>query len=378
MITNLIVAGLVLALLFIALILTKKNKLLQDYYLAFFIFLLGIYLILKYFFYHKLEQEFPIIIYLDIYFWVLLGPIIFIYTLISISKEKVFKTKYFLTLIPAGIVTILFYKYIFLSPLDFFVDDDYTYSIFFEIGAIVWLYNSPIFYILTIIFLRKHQNSINDYYSSPKSVDLKWLYYLSNGFALFLFVLLFKTALVWLFNLDVIFDLYEISIIITVIYIFGIGFFGLKQQGIFINPIVDQSDDNDRIRKQSNGNYQKSSIDDNEADKILQKLNLLMKEEEPFLECELNLPMLASKIDVSTNKLSQVINKYLNKNFFDYVNDYRIEKVKGLLSDSSYNHYKVIELAYQSGFNSKSTFYNLFKKVEGITPTEFRKMSQTK
>jgi len=382
--TNLNFAGLILAILFIALILTKKNKLIQDYYLAFFIFLLGTYLVLKYIFQNKLELNYPIIIYFDIYYWVLLGPTLYVYTLISICKDNRFKSKYLFTLIPALLVTILFYQYIFILPLDFISEEQKTFPIYVDIGAIIWLYNSPIFYILTILTLRKHRKSIVNFYSSRKSVDLKWLYYLSNGFAVFLFLLLFKTTIRWLFNWEILLDFYGISVVVTVLYIFGIGFFGFKQQGIFNNlPNFNENSGlsslktNNAGNKNGNGNYQKSAIDETEAAKIISKLKILMAEEEPFLECELNLPMLANKIGVSTHKLSQVINKYFNKNFFDYINEYRINKVKSLLSDSANNHFKIIELAYQSGFNSKTTFYNLFKKNEGLTPSEFRQKFQS-
>jgi len=103
-----------------------------------------------------------------------------------------------------------------------------------------------------------------------------------------------------------------------------------------------------------------------------------MQSEEPYLESELYLAALTDKVYVSTHKLSQVINEYLNKNFFDFVNEYRIERVKEFLSNPEYNQLKIVSLAYDSGFSSKSTFYNTFKKSEGITPAEYRKKYQQK
>ena len=103
-----------------------------------------------------------------------------------------------------------------------------------------------------------------------------------------------------------------------------------------------------------------------------------MLSEQLYLESELHLAALAVKVNVSTHKLSQVINEYLDKNFFDFVNEYRIEKVKEFLGDPNYNKFKIVSLSYDSGFSSKSTFYNLFRKLEGMTPGEYRQKHQLK
>jgi hypothetical protein len=100
-------AGLVLALLFITLILTKKDKQLRDYLLAFFIFLLGTYLLIKYVFENELVRSYPIIIYSDIYYWVLLGPTLYVYTMVLSRGENRLRPKYLYSLLPAFLVTIL-------------------------------------------------------------------------------------------------------------------------------------------------------------------------------------------------------------------------------------------------------------------------------
>ena len=74
-----------------------------------------------------------------------------------------------------------------------------------------------------------------------------------------------------------------------------------------------------------------------------------------------------------TNHTSQIINENLNKNFFDFVNDYRINEVKKCLSDSKFSHYTLLAIAYECGFNSKSSFNSLFKIKTGLTPSEYQK-----
>jgi len=383
--TNLNLAGLVLALLFIALILSKKDKQLRDYILAFFIFLLGSFLLIKYVFQNELVQTYPVIIYLDIYYWTLLGPSLYVYTMLSTRGENSLRAKYLYTLLPAILVTICFYKIILFNPLAL-AEDGYLLTDLEITGLFIWLYNSPVFYILSIIELRKHQKRIKNHYSFSTSVDLKWLYYLSNGFGIFILFILIKALINIIFKWEIPIDNYNISIIVAIIYLFGIGFFGYKQKGIFDESSLDKTEVKDQNDNQlaitpvnkTEVSYQKSGLNKDEAILIENKLKSLMQSEQLFLESELDLPALSKKVEISTHKLSQVINENLNKNFFDFVNEYRIQKVKELLLDPANNQYKIISLAYDSGFNSKSTFYSLFKKIEGITPAEYRRKYQRK
>ena len=381
--TSLNIAGLVLAIFFITLILAKKGKQVRDYLLAFFIFLLGTFLLIKYVFQYDLYNTYPIIVYLDIAYWVLLGPTLYVYTLVSIKGENRLRLNYVFTLIPATLVVICFSRYIFGTVTDLFNNKE-NLPVIAVIGIYIWLYNSPIFYILTIIGIRKHQKKIKNHYSSSKSVDLKWLYYLSHGFAVFILFLLTRGVISYVFNWEFPFNNYSISLGVVFIYIFGIGFYGYRQQGIFINDTVINAESENPEKKmglviQGNKNhlsYQKSGLNNEEAQIILSKLKNLMISEQPYLESELHLSALAVKVDVSTHKLSQVINESLNKNFFDFVNEYRIEKVKKLLSDPENNQLKIVSLAYDCGFSSKSTFYSLFKKSEGLTPAQYRLKNQ--
>lgn len=381
--TGLNIAGLILALFFITLILSKKHKQVHDYLLSFFILLLGNFLVVKYVFQYDLYNSYPIIVYIDICYWVLLGPTLYIYTLVITRGENHLRINYLYTLIPAILVILCFSGYIFGTPTDLFNNwESPTMTVL--IGRYIWFWNSPFFYLLTILAIRKHQKSIKDHFSFLKSVDLNWLYYLSHGFAIFILFLLIRGILYSVFGWEFPFGNYGISLVAVFMYIFGIGFYGYKQRGIFDNSTI--IDDQNKIQNlpeisdmkddRNHQSYQKSGLNNEEALQILSKLKSLMVKEEPYLESELHLSELAAMVDVSTHKLSQVINESLHKNFFDFVNEYRIEKVKDLLSNPGYNQLKIVSLAYDSGFSSKSTFYTLFKKSEGITPAEYRKKNQ--
>src|SRR5690606_28387216 len=99
----------------------------------------------------------------------------------------------------------------------------------------------------------------------------------------------------------------------------------------------------------------------------------LMELEKPYLNSELNLVKLAEQMNLSTHQLSFLINNAFGENFFNFINRYRVRKAKELLKDPDYDHFNVLVIAYESGFNSKTSFNNTFKKMTAYTPTEYRK-----
>ncbi len=119
--------------------------------------------------------------------------------------------------------------------------------------------------------------------------------------------------------------------------------------------------------------YKRTRVSDERVAVISHQLLHLMETEKPYLEPELTLPQLADKLGVVPHQLSQVINREMNKSFFDFVNEYRIQEAKRLLSSPQCDHLSILGIALDAGFNSKSAFYIAFGKYAGITPSEYRK-----
>lgn len=111
----------------------------------------------------------------------------------------------------------------------------------------------------------------------------------------------------------------------------------------------------------------------NELNVQQKRLAKLMSDQLCFLDSNLNLIKLANLLGLTPHQLSYVINTGFNMNFFQFVNQYRIEKAKELLINNSKN-YTILAIAYDSGFNSKTAFNTTFKKITGQTPTEFLKL----
>jgi AraC-like DNA-binding protein len=104
-----------------------------------------------------------------------------------------------------------------------------------------------------------------------------------------------------------------------------------------------------------------------------QKLIDTMANKKPYLSPELNLEMLAANVEISAGYLSQIINKKEKVNFYDFVNRYRVEEAKKIIADPKFNHYSLLAIGQEAGFNSKSTFNAAFKRYVGATPSQFKK-----
>ena len=85
----------------------------------------------------------------------------------------------------------------------------------------------------------------------------------------------------------------------------------------------------------------------------------------------LSLKEVADELRIPINQLSHIINGQIGKNFFDFVNSYRVEEFKSRASQPDYQNYTLISIAYDSGFNSKATFNRVFKNYTGQTPSDF-------
>ncbi len=113
-------------------------------------------------------------------------------------------------------------------------------------------------------------------------------------------------------------------------------------------------------------------LEEKDSKNLLNTLTIFMNEKKPFLEGDISLITLASSIEVNPKALSYVINEHMHKNFNQYINDWRIEEVKKRLNDKKYSNLKMLTIAFDCGFNSKSTFNLAFKKATGLSPSEYR------
>jgi AraC-like DNA-binding protein len=248
------------------------------------------------------------------------------------------------------------YKFIYFSP--------FLATLFVVLFAIQLI----AYGILSYRILNKHQKNIRLFSSNTENIDLKWLEHIVIGIV---FLLLF-----W--ALDILLGLSTKGFsYINVLLLFGIHFiayYSLSQKEIFpFNPIQKSEIIELLEETKLESSTKKKLITDEKLEELKIDLLILMQTEKPFLDCELSLIKLASQLDTSPHILSYAINTGFNENFYQFINRYRIEEAKKLLVDSNMDHFNLVGIGFEVGFNSKTVFNTTFKKTTNITPSEFKK-----
>ena len=118
--------------------------------------------------------------------------------------------------------------------------------------------------------------------------------------------------------------------------------------------------------------YQRSGLKEEQAGSYLQMLLSFMETEKPYRNPDLTIHQLSEKLGISRNHLTEIINEKMGKNFFEFVNSYRVAEVKNLLTDPAYEHYNLYALGLEAGFKSKTAFNANFKKLTGLTPSAWK------
>lgn len=125
-----------------------------------------------------------------------------------------------------------------------------------------------------------------------------------------------------------------------------------------------------------NAKYHRSRLDEAEALQIIGHLKNTISSEKLFLDPELTLQQIVVRLKVPSYKISQSLSQSANQSFYELVNGYRIDRAKELLLDPNKRHFTILAIAFEAGFNSKSTFNNAFKKATGLTPSQFLKRTE--
>lgn len=124
-------------------------------------------------------------------------------------------------------------------------------------------------------------------------------------------------------------------------------------------------------------NFNSRKVDSSELDEFKKKIQEIMEEQKLYTDPNLTLRKLAEHLEMKPKQLSGLINSSFRKNFYSYINEYRLQEVKQLLIDEDMGHLTIVAIAEQAGFNSKSTFNSYFKKETGMTPKEFKLQSES-
>lgn len=207
----------------------------------------------------------------------------------------------------------------------------------------------------------RHRERLKDLFASTEPYEVRWITgmaLLFGSFAVLNLLSLGNAALGGEMRLPSIVDaILELLIIMT------LGAWGLRQSAGL--AAVHASHE-----RMAHVKYEKSALDPERAQRIAGKLRSAMARDQLYRDANLSLASLSKHVGVTTNYVSQTLNAFLGVSFFDFVNEWRVQAAKPMIVEGSQ---PITFIAYEVGFNSRSSFYAAFKKNVGMTPSQYVK-----
>jgi len=188
----------------------------------------------------------------------------------------------------------------------------------------------------------------------------RWTHILRGSFVAFVAAYLLNSHV--LYYLVPVFTADVLSAIVMSASIYIIGFMAFNRLSLFRQ--LDLSNPN---------KYRHSSLTQRHAEVIVQKMSSFLRQEKAYKSAEMTLAELARTIEIPPHYISESLNKYNGVNFSDFINRLRVEEAKKLLLSPDTENLKMESIGYAVGFNSKTTFYNAFKKETGHSPAAYKK-----
>lgn len=226
-----------------------------------------------------------------------------------------------------------------------------------------------VYFIASFLAIRKAKKVYLENYTNPNISALNALYKITILYYVLHFIVLIRWLVTYIFGIG--------EIRAWIVTIDGLAFLFCTCWYLFValnNPEFFRGVNSDLKPIEEEISEEKSSQEiDKEKNTQIESLKEFMVKNQPYLDSSLTIQNLAEQVEMPVKELSALINLYMNKHFFDFINEYRIEKAKEILQDPSKKELTILEILYEVGFNSKSSFSTSFKKYTGTTPTDFRK-----
>jgi AraC-like DNA-binding protein len=343
----------------------RKVNIVANRFLGLFIITVGFAMLEVPLFYKNLHLSHPNLFEMIGLSRFLSAPFLYISILYFTSICKEFKPKNLWHFLPF-ILFFIFRIPFFVTGKNIEFDEEERKIVFFILSTALPL-QILIYWILSFATLQKHLKSIKQFSSSIEKNDLLWLKY----FLLILLVIVFAWFNLIFFGLK---NLIDLTPFLYLLSVFFLAYFSLQQREIFD---FSQNELNElssiKIYKKENS----KRVSKSRLTELDEKLKILLNSEKLYLDNDLSLPKLARKLEATSNETSFLINELYQENFYNFINKHRIEEAKMLLLSEKYTQLNILGIAYESGFNSKTTFNTTFKKYVGMSPTEFVKSNIT-
>jgi AraC-like DNA-binding protein len=356
-----------LGLILLIIILSKlKGKPMVKFTLAMFLFVGSVIVIIGTITFSGNAVYFPHLFRLDSPLHYLFGPICYFYALASFKTDFRFQKIHLLHLFPFLINLVEFFPFYFSSATEKIIH----YNILFETGSLILPVHSVVKTLAALIYLIlqvyvfykfRPRNNMDD---KSQLALTSWFTIFLSGQTILLFGLLYNIVTGFkLFE-----DAYRYTILIETVYLYCTTIALMLYPELLYGKTTDKKIQ-ELIQKEK---YSHSKLSEDNKETILQELiYFLNKETKPYLNPGLTLIEVAKVLKVSPQQLSQVVNEKTNLNFTNYLNTYRIEAAKEILITLDFHKHTIDSVAEMAGFNSKSPFYQAFKKNVGMTPKEY-------
>jgi AraC-like DNA-binding protein len=372
-IISLIAVFVSLLLAFFLLTVSTKNKL-GNVLLASFILLNAIDLS-GWFIFH-ITRNYPNI---EVFRWStswLINPAFYLYALSICFSDFKLKIKHLLHAIPFVLYNVALLPKVYLVDLAAKIHflENYRNSAMPQTLLVLGHLQFAFYVIAIFLVLKKYKKIYLENYADTTTITYKWLFQLTVIIVIVHSIVMFKDFLMFTGNSDI---FNGAQIIVGINAVFILCWFVLK--ALYSPDLFRGIDSKIQPAKHlaaetplSNNQSVKGVISLENNENIL-RIKEYMVQQEPYLEPSLTIQDLADQIKMPVRDLSVLINNHLDQHFFDFVNEYRIEKAMRILKDPAKSNLTILEILYEIGFNSKSSFNTSFKKHTNLTPTEFRK-----
>lgn len=292
------------------------------------------------------------------------GPLIFLYTQSVVYKDFRLNRKLLWHFIPWLAFFLLFtLALIFSEDNGTGIQEDiqsYQLPAIVTVIALLFYLHTGAYMVASFKLLQRYRKALKNRFAAVQQINLSWLDFMLKAFAAIGLIGFLHTVI----NSAVSTRYMEVTlaalVIIEFYFINSVLFRALKQPQLFSG-----------LSQVPDARYADAAIPESELASYAKALSLLMTEKQAFLNADINVDILAQQLNLHPKKLSQVINRSFNKNFFDFINDHRIDFARKRLVEQPEK--TVLEILYESGFNSKSSFNTAFRKQTGMTPSAYRK-----
>ncbi|WP_223705371.1 helix-turn-helix domain-containing protein [Flavobacterium potami] len=304
----------------------------------------------------------------------LVMPIFFLYIVSVCFAGFRFKTKHLIHTIPFIFTNVVFLFRLYLlsdvEKMQFYnhrsqMPEFYFFQLLLAVQIV--LYSIGVF-----LVLKKYKELYQENYTNPKTSIFKWLFQISLIFFILYYLSIAKNVLrftdfeqLWIWANVV---MQFLSLIVTCWFVLK----ALNHPELFRGIDSKLELTRDILPKKSENVIEVYEEKSEIITSQILALKKYMTEKEPFLDPSLTIQQLSNQIEIPVRDLSVLINHHINQHFFDFVNEYRIQKAMNILKDPSKSQFTVLEILYEVGFNSKSSFNTSFKKYTNLTPTAYR------